>query len=465
MTKKTKLILIICLPLLGILAGYYLMTRQVTIIVDGESTEVTTRALTVRGALRSAGVTLDEQDQIAPPASSWLSDTTTIIVESARLVQVWNDSTQQLFEITTAALTPAEMLAAAGILPTADDLIRINGVQVPLNEPVSLAGTLTLQYTPTVNLIIDRDGANSSFQTTAPSLGKALWDQGITLHGGDDLNQSFTGAIDPNNTLTIRSAVPLIITADNRDIETFVSATTVGEALAMAGITLQDLDFSRPSETDPLPEDRRIEVVRVKEEIIQEQQSIPYTTESTTDESLSIDQTKVVTPGEYGLQVVRVHVRYENGVEVSRIEEDAVVIKQPVNEVVAYGTSADVKTIDTPYGTLTYWNAMTVTATSYSPCNSGADECYPLTRAGSVVQRGVIAVHSDWYALLKGTRIYIPGYGIGVVSDTGVYPYNHNWIDLGYTDEEYAQVAQKTFPSITVYFLMPYPSSGPVVLP
>ncbi len=465
MTRKTNLLLLICLPLVGILAGVILMTRQVTVIVDGTSQEVTTRALTVRGALRSANVRLDPLDKVSPPASSWLSRTNLIIVERTRLVRIWNDSTNQLIEIDTPVKTPLEMLASAGFTPKVEDVVRLNGLPVNLNDELPLGGNITLQYTPAIEWVITLDGNNTSYLTAVSSIGQALWQQNIPIHGGDELNQPFTSPLNPQVSLIINSAKPLIITADGRDIATFATASTVGEALAMAGITLQDLDYSRPAEIDPLPEDGRIFVVRVREDILSEQQTIPYTTESTTDASLSMDQSKVITEGEYGLQVVRVHVRYEDGVEVSRETEDAVMIKQPVNEVVAYGTGVDIKTLDTPDGTITYWKSMVVTATSYSPCNSGGDKCYPNSAMGIPVQRGVIGVHLDWYRLLKGTKIYVPGYGIGTIADTGSYPNNHNWIDLGYSDAEYDSAPIKFASAITIYFLMPYPSSGPVVLP
>jgi hypothetical protein len=52
--------------------------------------------------------------------------------------------------------------------------------------------------------------------------------------------------------------------------------------------------------------------------------------------------------------------------------------------------------------------------------------------------------------------MYVPGYGVGIIADTGAYPYNHNWVDLGYTDEEFELYA-KFIPSITVYLLAPAP--------
>ncbi|PKO00175.1 MAG: hypothetical protein CVU42_05390 [Chloroflexi bacterium HGW-Chloroflexi-4] len=70
-----------------------------------------------------------------------------------------------------------------------------------------------------------------------------------------------------------------------------------------------------------------------------------------------------------------------------------------------------------------------------------------------------------WFPILKNTRICVPGYGIGIVQDTGSYPGTHYWIDLGYTDAEFAAAGQKTFLNLTVYLLGPFPEGTNLELP
>ncbi len=441
------------------------MGRQLTIIVDGESRQVTTHAMTVRGALRSAGIRLTPLDQVIPPASKSLTNVTEIKVQLSHPVQVWNDGTKKLTAVDTSAKTPAEILVTAGILPGAGDIIRLNGLVVPMDQPLTVTGPFVLQYTPAVNLTVNVDGAESSFYTAAFSVGTALWDKGITLHGGDALSQSFTGSLDPLSVLSINKARPLVITADGRDISTYATAATVGEVLAKVGITLQDLDYSKPAETDALPEDGRILVVRVREEVLREQQTIPFTTESSTDNTLESGQTKIITAGEDGLQVATVRIRYEDGKEVSRTTEATVVLKEPVTAVEVVGSKMVQQTTDVGGVPVNYYKAITVTATSYSPCNSGASTCYPYAASGAVVKHGVLAVDPAWYGILKGTKIYVPGYGTGTVEDTGSYPGTHYWIDLGYTDAEFAAASQKTFFNLTVYLLGPFPEGTNLELP
>jgi resuscitation-promoting factor RpfB len=235
--------------------------------------------------------------------------------------------------------------------------------------------------------------------------------------------------------------------------------------LLESGYPLQDLDYSVPAESDPLPADGKIKVVRVTEQILYEQKTIPYTTDLVPDPELELDQHKVVEEGSVGLQTARIRIRLEDGVEKSRVTEDFVTLRDPVTRQEAYGTKIVYHTIDTPDGPITYYRAITVTATSYSPCNSGVSEClYGTSTSGVSVKKGVIAVRVEWYRLLKGSQMYIPGYGIGTIYDTGYYPYNPMWIDLGFTDAEF-KLYGKFYPSITVYFLAPAPANVPAILP
>ena len=174
------------------------------------------------------------------------------------------------------------------------------------------------------------------------------------------------------------------------------------------------------------------------------------------DPTLAAGQTQVVTAGENGLQLARVAVRYEDGVEVSRETLSTIILKTAVNAVVRTGSKAVAQTTtNADCAAYQYYLALPVTLTSYSPCNLGIDKCGYITASGDELRKGMLGVHRDWYNVLKGTKICIPGYGVGTVADIGVYPNNHNWIDLGYTDAEYDAAPQKTFFNFTVYFLSP----------
>ena len=94
-------------------------------------------------------------------------------------------------------------------------------------------------------------------------------------------------------------------------------------------------------------------------------------------------------------------------------------------------------------------------ATSYSPCRSGGSKCSSGTASGEPARKGIVAVIPSWYAYMSGQQVYIPGYGYGIIGDTGGGIPGTNWIDLGYNDDDY--VSWHSW--VTVYFLTPVPAN------
>jgi uncharacterized protein YabE (DUF348 family) len=463
MKQRIKISIFISLPLIGLLAGYLLMGRTVQAVVDGEKLEFRTRVLTVGAALRSAGVSLNEGDQVIPPVDTWLSRVDEIQVNSVRLVRVLVEPAGDLLEVQTALLTPAEILALAGLVPEADDRVSVEGVDIALEAPLAYNGEVVLQYHPAVTLTLTLGGDEQSFTTTAPNLAEALWEAGILLRAGDSVSPSIDTLLTTDLEVEVKRGRELEITADGETFTGYSAAETIGAALADNGVSLQDLDYSLPALSDALPADGIIRVVRVTEELIMQQSTIPYESELQADDTMEIGTREVIEPGAVGISADRVLVRYEDGEEVSRVNEGSMVIAEPLMRVVHYGTKIVDKVMDTPDGPITYYMAVNVVATSYSPCRSGVPgKCYPGTSYGLPVQKGVIGVHRSWYYMFAGSQIYVPGYGVGTIADIGYYPYSDYWIDLGYSDADYVSWGST---NVTIYFLSPAPPGFSGVLP
>lgn len=463
MNKKLRLALLIGIPLIGIAAGYLLMGRTVQISVDGQTAEVSTHALTVKGALLSAGYPVEPGDQVIPAQNTWLSKTTGIVLNRSSLVRIWIDPQGEVVSLETPAQTPADILRAAGIEPSVEDEVLVNGEPRAMDETLERRPGLTLQYRPAELVKLLHDGQAADFKSSAPTLGLALWQQGIRINGGDRLTAAFDQPWQAGQEISLNSARAIEINVDGGIVASVSAAATVGEAVTSAGISLQGLDYTKPAENDPLPADGKIQVVRVTEEVIMEQSTVAYETEMIADAALEVNQQKVIEEGQNGIQASRVRVRYEDGVEVSRTNEENILLVSPVTRVVHYGSNVVDKTINTPNGPITYYMSANVIATSYSPCRSGVEgKCYTGTSLGIPVQKGVIGVHRAWYNMFKGTQIYVPGYGIGTIADIGYYPYSDYWIDLGYTDADYEPWYSV---SVTIYFLSPAPAGFSGVLP
>jgi uncharacterized protein YabE (DUF348 family) len=382
--------------------------------------------------------------------------------EGTLTVRLLQDPGGQVTTLTTASRVPADWLKEAGLAPDPAARLYFNGARVlDPAQPLPLAAQYSLQIRPSLTFSLQVDGSQQTLRSAAPTLGEALWEAGIPVTTTDRLSLPLLTPLIDGLQVTLQRARPVQIQAGAETVTKHTAALTVGEALAEAGISLQGLDTARPPESDPLPADGAIQVVRVREEILLEQAAIPYEKEYQPDPNVELDQRAVTQPGEFGIEVSRVRVRYEDGQETVRAEEARWVAKTPQNEIVGLGTQPVVKTLDTPDGPIEYYRAVTVYVTSYSPCRSGGDRCYPGTSLGLPVQRGVIGVTRSWYNLFAGSKLYVPGYGVGTIADTGGGVPGEYWIDLGYTDADY--VPWHSY--VTVYFLTPVPANIPWILP
>jgi resuscitation-promoting factor RpfB len=448
---------------------YIGINRPVTIFVDGEPRQVWTRALTGDQALQDAHITVRPTDQLAPAASAWLVWSATITLTPSRQVSLWNGAAyagrgQAQPVIWDTQRLPGNLLSAGGIRLYPGDRVLWQGLEVLPGQPLPSASAYSLQYQPAFPVSVTVDNRQVTFNSSAASLGEALWEQGYHLSGVDALSQSLETPLPlpAQATVSLERAVPLTIQVGGKKVNIISAAGTVGQALAQAGIALQGLDYSKPAENKPLPEDGKIRVVRVQEKVILEQKQLPYQTEFQADPQTELDQSSVIDAGQVGIEVTRLRLRYEDGEETDKTTEAQWVASQPRNRKVGYGTKVVVRSLDTPDGAIQYWRAITVYATAYSPCGLGnVAKCYYGTSSGLPVKRGVIAVTYKWYLLMGGQPVYVPGYGKAVIADVGGGVPGKNWIDLGFTDAELEEWHQ----NVTLYFLTPVPADIPWILP
>jgi uncharacterized protein YabE (DUF348 family) len=440
--------------------------KTITIVVDDQPQRVTGFALTVGGALQTAGIPLGAADLLQPPVDTWLSESLTITLEHAAAVQIAADG--KLINFISPARTPSDLLAAGGVALHAGDVLLFNGAPISLADPLPQAGAYSLQVlrSTTIHLQISGgsldgvnldgdslDGVSRPITTTASTLGQALWDVGIRLHVADLLTPSFDSPLTPGLSARLLASRPITIQTADGNFTRRSAAATVGEALAEAGLAPQGLDYTLPAADAVLPADGSIRLVRVREEVLIEQTSLPYASDWQPVDDLELDQRTLVQPGEYGIQASRVRLRYEDGVEISRTVESQWQAKAPVNEIVGYGMQIVMHTLDSPDGPVNYYRALQFWATSYAPKQLGGSS---RTASGQTVRKGLVGVDLAYIPL--GTLLYIPGYGFAEAADTGRI--SGRWIDLGYSDDDYESWHQW----VTVYFLWP-PGYVPPVIP
>ena len=366
--------------------------------------------------------------------------------------------------VTTSETVPLLILADAGITPQPTDRVLVNGIPFELDQDISLGGDWHLQLIRSVSVKLITSQGEQDLQTSALTVGDFLKENGFVTSLNDKVTPPLTTPITDSLTITFLPAQALSITAGETSLKVNSSAQTVGEALAQAGIPLMGMDTSFPAENEPLPLDGQITVTRVTESVLVELQSIPFSTEETESVDVAFGEQNILQAGENGIAMVKTRIRYENGVEVNRIEEDKSILKEPVTQIVAKGTKIVLSEVggSAPYQ---YWYATQMYASWYSPCNSGTGGCSYGTASGAKAGFGIVAVDYSYYSYLAGMRVYIPGYGVATIGDTGGGPViestfgvpRYQWIDLGYDDNNIGGLSGW----VTVYFLEPAPVEIP----
>lgn len=358
---------------------------------------------------------------------------------------------------------PLVLFAAAGVAPLPGDKALVNGAVQPLDQPMQPADFYQLQLRHLYPLNVN----GQVIMTNALTVGEALDEAGIELKEGERASPPLSTPIQGALTINIVPSRTLTIFSGERAIQIRSAAQTVGEALAEAGIPLIGLDASSPAENEAPPADGQIRVIRVEEEIKTEIQIIPFKSEQIQKEDVPLGQEELIQPGINGLAMVQTRIRYEDGVEVSRTIEKQTTIREPQTRIAAKGSQIVLAPVggNVPYD---YWIAVEMYATYYTPCKSGTGGCSYSTASGARAGYGVVAVDYSIYKYLAGMKVYIPGYGVATIGDTGGGPIietalgvpRTKWIDLGFNDG--AEIDMTGW--VTVYFLAPAPPEVPYFL-
>lgn len=358
------------------------------------------------------------------------------------------------------------LLMQAGIVPQPYDHVLVNGVLLPIDQPVSKSDFIQLQLRHAFPLTVNTPQGQQVIQSAALTVGDALHEAGLEIYTGDRFDPPLSTPITGPLTVTVFPSREMLIYVGENVIKTRSSAGTVGGVLAEAGIPLTGEDISFPAESEAPPPDGQIRVVRVYETVEVTLQPIPFETEKVFSKEIPLGQKEVTQTGINGLSMIRTRIRYEDGVEVDRNTESETVLREPVKEIVASGEEIVLSTVPSagaiPYE---YWTAVSMYATTYSPCDLGTGGCSYATSSGARAGHGIVAVDPVVYGYLAGTQVYVPGYGVGTIGDIGGgYIIEANlgvprtqWIDLGYNEGESKDISGW----VTVYFLAPAPAEIP----
>lgn len=441
----------LALALLGMAFVYQFTGKEVLLSIDGNNRLVRTHTRRVGELLSDLEIGLEAADYMNVPTSRTISDDMRIEIKRAKEILVHSANDVQVFR--SASSSPANVLAEMGMRIYPGDELWINGTErVHPQEYFEIApGSIRLDRGKQFEISLD--GSLQSIRSSAPTIGLAIIEAGVTLFEGDRIEPALNADLEEGTRVEIERARLIVIRVGERELPVQSAGRTVGDVLVDAGVSISGMDYVVPGLEDAVPEDGLVRVVHVEEDVLIELEPLPFETVYQPVETLELDQLQVQNQGTFGVQAERVRIRYEDGEEVSREIEEAVTVVEPEPRVIGYGTKIVVRTLNTGYGTIEYWRAVPVYATSYSPCRLGIDRCGFVTAAGTGVERGTIGVIRSWFRLMRGWPVFVPGYGPGSIQDIGAGFSDRDWIDLGFTDEEWEPWHAWT----TLYFLTPVP--------
>lgn len=445
------------LILLNRLFSNPLPSQSILLLVDNQTRTYDTSARTVAEALAEQHITLTPGDILDPILASTLvpQGETTIRLLRARPIHITHGSETR--DLWTTLINPGDILKQAAVALDSQDRIWLDGQSVSAAEfALWLTPVQSIVIRPAMTVTIVDGTEEVSLSTAVDTVGEALYAANITLYAADSVSPDVSAPLADNARITITRAQPVTILADGQTIDALYSGQTVGDALAEAGLSLTGLDYSLPAEESAVTPGMTIQIMRVTEDIITEDETFPFEILYQGDAARELDTKSVIQTGQNGIRRHTLRIRYENGVEISREYLGSEEIAPLQDQIIAYGTQIVLRTIDTPEGPREYWRTFKVYATSYHPAALGGDN---RTAIGMTLVKGVIG--GDPKLIPWRTNLYVPEYGLGVMGDTGGPRRSRYWIDLGYGDDDYVSWHR----NVDIYLLTPVPETIPYLLP
>ena len=442
-----------------LLLAQFIVEKEVTLVTDGQTRQLRSRAGLVGQLLREQAIALQAGDLVEPGPASLLLSGQQVRVSRARSVLLSVDGATHILR--TLHSDPAAILADAGLQVAAGDALLVNGLRLDPAQAIAAPALVThlgLQRQKTFQL---REGATTrTLRSSGRTVGEALFEAGVTLYLADGLQPPPETALTEGMSVQLTRAQPLTIVADGVSLETRARGIRVADALDVAGLLLAGLDYSIPQEDAPLQPGMLVRVIRVHEEIEYEQEIVPHKTLTQADADLELDHRRMLQQGQDGIRGLPQRIRYENGVEVSREVGAEQLLQEPRDHIIGLGSKIVLRSVNTPQGPRQYWRVLRMKATSYHPGSQGNSTA---TATGATLRKGIIA--SNPRVIPYGTEVYVAGYGVGSMEDTAAAWYVQQqplFIDLGYSDADYRPWSQW----VDVYLLTPVPVGRfPLTLP
>lgn len=290
-------------------------------------------------------------------------------------------------------------------------------------------------------------------------------------------------------TVYVDRSIVVNVVSGGTNVRVRTKGRTARDVLTEAGIVYRESDAFNVSLDDQVKNGSTLVHAKVETKTVTKRMRIDFDTVTVDDNTIARGKTEVVFSGEDGYKNISYLVTYQDGAEISRVVANEKVVKEPVSRKVAIGTMEEVASASAPSsGSGSSSGGSSGSGGSGSsggssggsgggvskpnrPVNPPSNIESPKdidparisktkvmnataythtgrpTASGVMPSRGTIAVNTS--EIPMGTKLYIPGYGMGVAQDTGRL--GSNTIDLFM--DTYNECIGWGRKSVTVYIL------------
>ncbi|MDO5068544.1 MAG: ubiquitin-like domain-containing protein, partial [Propionibacteriaceae bacterium] len=231
---------------------------------------------------------------------------------------------------------------------TVGEVLELEGITVGEHDVVLPATDAEVTNGMEISVLYGReltltvDGETRTVWTTARTVEEALAFLGMDAPDAK-LSASRSDAIGREGlALEVSTAKNVNLTRQGETTPVRI-AGTVGDALAEAGVTVDDDDILTPAADTVLTEGLEISVVVVDQSTTTKEVAIPFEKTEKESADLKKGKKKVETKGEEGLKTETYLEVYHDGVLNSSTLQSEEVTKKPVNEVTLVGTKEEEK--------------------------------------------------------------------------------------------------------------------------
>lgn len=281
--------------------------------VDGRTVSAASSARTIAQAMHDAGVALEPEDRILViPAAAARSHLPSLAPVAHAAPE---ESVADGLAVPPRAVVPRD--APLVVAPAVLARIGIDGLAdagPPVHAPV--AGRIVVERATTFRVV--DDGFPFQMRAAATTVEEALDVAGLPLRAADTVVPDRAAPLVNGLRVTVMRAPVVRLVDHGEEAVRSTRASTVADLLAEAGIELGPLDRVEPGLGEAVPERGEVRVIRVEEREMRQVEAVPHVSTDVMLPGYGAWAPVVVRDGQDGERDVTYRVRFEDGVETAR---------------------------------------------------------------------------------------------------------------------------------------------------